>query len=66
LNEWLTYTDIAKLSGLKYDTIYRHRKRSTLPEPDLQIGNKPLWSKSTIDTWMTKRESKENEHGKQV
>ena len=56
MSEWLTNTDIAKLSGLKVRTIYKYRERNTLPEPDHQIGKVPLWKKETVDNWLKTRE----------
>jgi len=51
LKEWLTRTDIANLTGLKTDTIYKYQKRNTLPEPDHYMGRTPIWKKQTIDEW---------------
>jgi predicted DNA-binding transcriptional regulator AlpA len=57
MSEWLTYKDIANLSGLKIDTIYRHVKRNTLPEAERRIDNKPLWKKSTVEKWIESRKT---------
>jgi len=51
LSDWLTTTDIATMTGLKSDTIYKYRKRNTLPEPDQYIGRTPVWKRSTIEDW---------------
>jgi predicted DNA-binding transcriptional regulator AlpA len=51
LKEWLTRTDIANLTGLKTDTIYKYQKRNTLPEPEQYIGRTPVWKKQTINEW---------------
>jgi len=56
MNEWLTSTDIAQLTGLKTDTIYTYRKRNTLPKPDQHIGRTPVWKQATIDEWIKERE----------
>ena len=55
MNDWLTSTDIARLTGLKVDTIYTYRNRNTLPDPDYTIGNRPLWKRETIDEWNATR-----------
>jgi excisionase family DNA binding protein len=55
MNELLTYSEIAELTGLKYDTIYRYRKQNTLPAPDLTIGRTPVWKRQTINEWISKR-----------
>ena len=55
LNNYLTAKEVADTAGLKYNTLWQYRKRSTLPEPDMYLGNKPLWEKHTIDTWMSTR-----------
>ena len=55
MTEWLTSTDIAKMTGLKTETIYTYRKRNTLPEPDHLIGRTPVWKKTTIEEWNSKR-----------
>lgn len=55
MSDWLTSTDISKLTGLKVDTIYTYRKRNTLPDPDQYIGRTPVWKKTTIEEWNSKR-----------
>jgi predicted DNA-binding transcriptional regulator AlpA len=55
MSEWLTNTDIAKQTGLKLETLYKYRKRNTLPEPDKMIGRTPVWKQETIDNWVSKR-----------
>ncbi len=55
MSEWLTSTDIATLTGLKVETIYTYRKRSTLPEPDRYMGRTPIWKQETITEWQSKR-----------
>lgn len=62
MTDWLTTTDIAQLTGLKIDTIYKHRSRNTLPEADHMLGNKPLWRQATIDEWIATRPSLEKEN----
>lgn len=61
MSEWLTNSDIAKLTGLKLDTIYTYRKRKTLPEPDRYVGRTPVWNKHTIEEWNSTRNQLEKE-----
>lgn len=55
MNDLLTYSEIAELTGLKYDTIYRLRKNNTLPAPDLIVGRTPVWKRQTINEWIKTR-----------
>ena len=61
MSEWLTNTDIAKQTGLKLETLYKYRKRNTLPKPDKMIGRTPVWKQETIDNWVSKRPTIEQE-----
>jgi predicted DNA-binding transcriptional regulator AlpA len=61
MTEWLTNTDIAERTGLKIDTLYKYRKRNTLPEPDKYIGRTPVWKQETIDNWVSDRSTIEKE-----
>jgi predicted DNA-binding transcriptional regulator AlpA len=64
MNEPLSLKDIARLSGLEYNTLFVYRRRGTLPEADHQVGNKPLWNKSTIDQWLETRRTKNKTENK--
>lgn len=55
MSDWLTNTDIAQLTGLKVETLYKYRKRNTLPEPDKYIGRTPVWKSETIKLWLNNR-----------
>jgi len=55
MSEWLTNTDIAKLTGLKIETLYKYRERNTLPKPDKYIGRTPVWKSETIEQWQSNR-----------
>ena len=59
MTEWLTNTDIAKLTGLKIETLHTYRSRNTLPEPDKYMGRTPVWKLETIKDWASDREIKE-------
>lgn len=61
MTDWLTSTDIANQIGVKVRTIYKYRERDTLPIHDAMIGNKPVWKQTTIDDWISSRESNEVE-----
>jgi hypothetical protein len=56
MTEWLTNTDIAKLTGLKIETLHTYRSRNTLPEPDKYMGRTPVWKLETIKNWTSSRE----------
>ena len=51
MNDWLTISEIAEVTGLKVDTINKYRTRATLPEPDFVIGRTPVWKRETIESW---------------
>lgn len=52
----LTYTEIAKLTGISAPTLRNYRADGYMPEPDdLPVNDRPQWRKSTIDTWMANR-----------
>jgi predicted DNA-binding transcriptional regulator AlpA len=56
MSDWLTNTDIAKLTGLKIETLHTYRSRNTLPEPDKYMGRTPVWKLETIQSWVSDRE----------
>lgn len=58
LNDLLTGEQVASIAGLKYKTLWTYRKRNTLPEPDIYLGNKPLWKKETIAEWSSTRRTR--------
>lgn len=55
MQDLLTAKEVAEFAGLHYKTLWTYLKRDTLPKPDLYIGNKPLWNKSTIELWESTR-----------
>ena len=55
VNVLLSRRDIAELMGLNVETIKYHRGRSSMPEPDYVIDQKPLWRRDTIDQWIVSR-----------
>lgn len=61
MSDWLTSSDIATKLGVQVRTIYKYRERKSIPEHDAMIGNKPVWKTSTIDEWVTSRNSDELE-----
>jgi predicted DNA-binding transcriptional regulator AlpA len=61
MTDWLTSTDIANQIGVKVRTIYKYRERDTLPIHDAMIGNRPVWRQTTIDDWISSRDSSEVE-----
>ena len=55
VNVLLSRRDVAELLGLNVETIKYHRGRSSMPEPDYVIDQKPLWRRDTIDQWIATR-----------
>jgi predicted site-specific integrase-resolvase len=51
LNDWMTAREVAEYAGINYPNLWTYRKRGILPMPDMYVGNKPLWSKSLIESW---------------
>ena len=49
MNEWLTAKELADYVGMPYPNLWTYQKRGILPTPDLHLGNKPLWKRSTIE-----------------
>lgn len=54
--EKMTMSDIAKYLNVGYQHVRRMRTSSvgllcTLPEPNLMIGNKPVWNREDIKRW---------------
>lgn len=55
--DYMTRADFARHAGLALQTIKRYRTSGTLPEPDLYVENKPLWSRETVEQWTRAREA---------
>lgn len=53
----LTVADLAKRLGVKDATIHRYLHKKDLPEPDMRIGQSPLWKEETIQAWEKDRKS---------
>jgi predicted DNA-binding transcriptional regulator AlpA len=51
----LTVADVADLAHVSKATIDSYRSRGTLPEPQVQRGRTPLWSRPVIQRWLTLR-----------
>jgi predicted DNA-binding transcriptional regulator AlpA len=67
-NNLLTAKDVASHAGLPYRQLWTYQSRGILPQADLHIGNKPLWYRSTIETWdfsktQNRKTRKENNNG---
>jgi predicted DNA-binding transcriptional regulator AlpA len=58
LRDLLTGKEVAESAGLRYKTLWTYKKRNTLPEPDIYIGNKPLWKRETIAEWLSTRRTR--------
>jgi predicted DNA-binding transcriptional regulator AlpA len=50
-SDLLTAHDVALHAGLPYRQLWTYQSRGTLPQADIHLGNKPLWYRSTIETW---------------
>lgn len=42
---------IAIMFKVKPGTVYSWKCRGQLPDPLIQVGNKPLWERSQLKTW---------------
>jgi predicted DNA-binding transcriptional regulator AlpA len=50
-NDLLTAHDVALHAGLPYRQLWTYQSRGTLPQADTHLGNKPLWYRSTVESW---------------
>lgn len=48
----LSIGDIAKLTGIKANTLRQRRTRGKLPEPTICQGRVVLWTEDSIREWM--------------
>jgi predicted DNA-binding transcriptional regulator AlpA len=46
--EYLTAKQVSNVTGYKYRHLWSYIKRGSFPQPDINIGNKPLWKEQTI------------------
>ncbi len=51
----LTVADVAELAQVSKATIDSYRSRGVLPEPQVQRGRTPLWSRPIIKHWLVTR-----------
>jgi hypothetical protein len=51
----LTVADVADLAHVSKATIDSYRSRGSLPEPQVQRGRTPLWSRPVIRRWLATR-----------
>lgn len=58
MNTQLTTIDVARLAHVKPATIYRHRARGTIPNPDGYVGVVPYWYVETVSMWLETRRKK--------
>lgn len=52
---YLTAEQLAHRLGIQRSSVHRYRSRGDLPEPDEYVGRTPLWSTSSVDTWLEQR-----------
>ena len=55
LQDYITAAEAAELSEMPYYYVWIYQQRKAMPEPDLRIGGKPLWKRSTIEEWHATR-----------
>lgn len=55
MTDWLTAHELAEHAGIPYRHLWTYQKRGILPEADMNLGHKPLWSRSTIEKWDLER-----------
>ena len=48
-NDWLTAQEVCDLTGYKYRHFWVYLKRGVIPEPDMNLGHKPLWKRETVE-----------------
>ncbi|MGI8537077.1 MAG: helix-turn-helix transcriptional regulator [Mycobacteriales bacterium] len=52
---FLSYADIAALTGLQVATLRKYAMQGHLPPPDARIGRAPGWTAATIEHWRATR-----------
>jgi predicted DNA-binding transcriptional regulator AlpA len=56
-----TAQGVAEAVGIPYRQLWTRVSRGTLPSADVNLGKKPLWKASTIETWLADRQLNGNE-----
>ncbi len=51
----LTTAQVAKMAGVKTQTIRCYRCRGTMPEPSDYVGVTPVWRLSDIQKWIREK-----------
>jgi predicted DNA-binding transcriptional regulator AlpA len=51
----ITTKEVAKLAGVRVQTIRCYRCRGTIPEPSSYVGSTPVWRLSDIQKWIRER-----------
>ena len=44
-------TELADVFGVRLKTVHQWRTRRRLPDPDLEVGGRPAWRRTTIERW---------------
>ena len=57
-NDLMTVDQVAELIGCPRSTVYQYVYRKTMPEPDLRIGQSPVWDRKTIEKWNATRRTR--------
>lgn len=56
---------VARLAGIKPESLRRQRVRGVVPEPDGYLGTTPWWWESTIRVWLRARPAR-GQHSSRV
>lgn len=57
--ELMSARDLAEHAKLPYRHLWTYLKRGILPTPDFHVGKSPVWKKSSVQAWDTKRKSQD-------
>ena len=51
----MTIAEVATYLGIMQSTVRAYMARKHMPEPDLYVGNTPVWHRATIEQWASQR-----------
>ncbi len=46
---------VARVLGIRPESVTRYKARGDLPQPDMMFGRSPVWRAETIREWMVRR-----------
>lgn len=53
--ELLSYTDIARLTGVREATLRNYARRGYMPAPDVMLADRPRWTRAAVEDWLRQR-----------